>query len=211
MKKYFARAALIPAMCLLAFATSCQLGDAFGPNFKKGGGGGGKNKLLYSDKFCVQFDEVRTSVPFSTEVVSDLFAEQFLASLAAQGLTADDLGLIRMTGGSYALKGNIQGHDWVITSRVDVQRQGGIFPFEPFVNTTTTNLKGLKGKGENADLNQEGVNIIDVALEDLVNGGDPVLLVKMVATEVVPAPSPQDPMIFTWQACIEVQAELVNP
>jgi hypothetical protein len=203
MKREFARIALVPAICLLVFANSCQLGDPLDANFAKGG-----NQLVFKDKYCVQFDEVRTSVPFATEVVSDQFATQVLASLAQAGLTADDIKSMRMTGGSVALKGKLSGHDWEITSRVDVKRQDGVFPFEPLVHEETVLLKGLKGKGLKVSLNQEGVNFVDEALADLINGGNPVLLVKMVGTNVVPAPSPQDPMIFTWQACIEVQAEL---
>ena len=212
MRKSFVRIALIPAICLLVIASGCQFSDFFGPVFKKGGqgkgGGGGAGPGVFASQYCVQFDEVHTNGDtFATELVCDQFATQLLQSLAAEGLTPADIKAIRMVSGSFSLKGNPQGHDWTISSRVDVMRQGGIFT-DILVNQTTLNLSDLKGKGEGANLNQEGVNIVDQALSDTVNGGNPILLVTMVGTDVTPTPSTSDPLIFTWTACIDVQAEL---
>lgn len=205
MKRSFATIVLIPVICLLVVSNGCQLFDP-GANFKKGGGKGPKS-LVWKDTFCIEFTEFRTSSSFATSLVASQLKTDIIAKLQKDGVL-DRIDNIRMSGGSVRLVGKVD-HDWDITSRVDIKRTDIVDGPRTLVNESTVSLKGLK-KAENVDLNNTGVNIVNRALEELVAGGNPVLVVDMVGSSVAPEPSVSDPLEFTWRACIEVLATL-NP
>jgi hypothetical protein len=61
-------------------------------------------------------------------------------------------------------------------------------------------------KGYKPRFDSQGVKLVNRALEDLVGGGDPVLVATMVHTDVDPEPSVSDPLVFSWKACIDIMA-----
>jgi hypothetical protein len=206
MRKSLTGIAFLPVIGLLVFASGCNLTEPLGTEKSVNLGA-----VVWKAQFCVRFDEVNTTGSFVTEVVCDKFATRIFEQLADDGISLDDIEAIAMVGGTVKLLGQLKGHNWVITSRVDICRQDdpNLPPTdgpETLVNESVCSLEGIKKAKTPVDLNAAGVAIVDQALEDLINGGDPRLLVKMVGSDVDPTPSEKDPMLFKWQACIEVQA-----
>jgi hypothetical protein len=76
---------------------------------------------------------------------------------------------------------------------------------ETFVNFTTQSLKDAKGKPIYADLNSAGVAVVDRALQAILAGEDPRIVVRMNSDNITPAPSPTDPLDFMWLAEVEFQ------
>jgi hypothetical protein len=191
-----ARIALIPVICVLAVANGCMLDE-------------NSSAAVIKTKVCVLFREVQESGTFSSSVVSDLFRKRLAESLEETGLTLDDIQSVGMTGAFYKVV-TLHGHDWIMSASVKVSRQDdpGQPPTEEAVllNMTTASLRGLKGKPTVADLNADGVAVVDNALADVLNGEDPRLVLTMFDTDVDPAPSPEDPLVLKWLACIEFVA-----
>jgi hypothetical protein len=204
MRKPFLKVALIPAVLLLVFASGCNLVDSPDTDAALGNG----PPIVIQEEFCVTFSEYRTSGTFQSEIVAEEFAAQISAWLDANGVL--DLNIIKIrqifqSGGRIVLPQGYTGHPWDITSAVTIQRED--IPDEPqeWLRAQTVTLPDdLLDPGYVPRFRFRGVKTINRALEDLAAGGDPMLRVTMVTTDVDPEPSPSDPLVFTWDACVNV-------
>jgi hypothetical protein len=61
---------------------------------------------------------------------------------------------------------------------------------------------GAYGAPVFAVLREEGVTLINDALEDYIAEQDPVLLFKVVNGDCIPNPSASDQLVFEWEACV---------
>lgn len=201
MKLVVARLALLTAVCALVIGSGCIYDPSTG-------------QVVITEKICVSFEEYRESPTLGSEVVSDKFRERILMRIAAYGATLEDIESITMVSGTYQVTkpaSKSYEHDWTITAAVDIHRQddpsGPITDGpERFINMTSQSLKDAKGKPTYADLNSAGVELVNRALESLLEGGDPRLVMTLIPGGIVPAPSPSDPLTFKWNACVEFQA-----
>jgi hypothetical protein len=201
MKLVVARLALLTVLFALVIGSGCIYDASTG-------------EVVITEKICVSLDEYRESNTLGSSVVSDKFRERILMRIAAYGATLDDIESIVMVSGTYqvtkpASKQNE--HDWTITAAVNISRQDD--PMGPvtdgpalFVNETSQSLLDAKGKPTYADLNSAGVELVNRALEDLLDGADPRLVLTLIPGGIDPAPSPSDPLSFKWNACVEFQA-----
>jgi len=73
------------------------------------------------------------------------------------------------------------------------------------VDLTSQSLKAAQGKAVPADLNSAGVALVDRALDDLLTGQTPRLILTMEGGTITPAPSLVDPLSFAWRACVAFQ------
>jgi hypothetical protein len=198
MKKPFLKVALIPAVVLLVFASGCNLVESPGANMAADA------SLVLQEEFCVQFDEYRTSSDF-TDDVTDLYAAQILAWLEANDVELDDVCSIFQSGGRIVLVEPYSGHPWDITSKIHVKRTDIYDDFHPYLRPQTVTLPGdIAAPGYNPSYHYRGVRTINRALEDLVDGGNPTLSFWAWFSRVDPEPSEVDPLVFSWDACIEV-------
>jgi hypothetical protein len=134
-----------------------------------------------------------------------------LDALDDNGAKLSDIQSITMVAGEYKVAAPSGAtHDWAVSGVVTMRRQDD--PMGPvtegpatFVNMTSQSLKAAKSKPVPADLNSAGVAIVNHALTDLKAGGDPRLVVEMVSDNIVPAPSPSDPLEFSWLAQVTFQ------
>jgi hypothetical protein len=170
-----------------------------------------QSEAVITEKVKVEFSEYRESEPIGSVVVADEFKEAVDEILAKKGSSRKDIVAITMVSGEYkVIRPSTAGHDWTVTGRVTVRRQddpNGPVTEGPgsFVDMTSQSLKAAQGKPVPAALNTNGVGIINNALEDLRNGGDPRLVVEMVSDSVDPAPTSSDPLAFTWRAEVTFQ------
>jgi hypothetical protein len=201
MKLVFARLALLTAICALVIGSGCIYDPSTG-------------QVVITEKICVSFDEYRESPTLGSSVVCDRFRIRIMERIAAYGATLDDIESITMMSGSYHVTkpaSKMLAHDWTITAAVDISRQD--VPSGPvtdgperFINETSQSLKDAKGKPTYADLNSSGVALVNRALDSLLEGEDPRLVLTLIPGGISPAPSPSDPLTFKWNACVEFQA-----
>lgn len=203
MRKGFIKVALIPAVALLVFASGCNVTDSpTDANFH------GSKFVLY-EKFCVTFDEHRASLNSGTsEIVCDQFATDINQWFADNNVDPSDVCLIFQSGGKMKLGAPYEGsHDWDITSKVMIERVDINDGPKVYLRTQTVTVPDdLEGWGEFPRFDFWGVLLVDRALGDLVDGGNPVLKVTLKYTDVDPEPSESDPLDFSWQACVDIVA-----
>ena len=175
-----------------------------------------ESDLVITESVCVNFDQTITTGSFSTFVVCDKFLETLLAELAAHDKTLDDIESIHMVSGTFktmAVTGANM-HDWLITADVSIGRQddsSGPFTDGPaaFVSFDNQSLQALKGAPTDAPLIAAGVDVVNNALEALLNGEDPRLVLVVDNESISPTPSTSDPMDFKLLTCVKFQA-IVN-
>ena len=163
--------------------------------------------LVITDKVCVTIDEVQTDGEFSTFVVVDDFKDALNKKLEQYGKTPKDVKSIHMVSGTFKSV-KVDDHDWTVSAVVNIARQDD--PNEaytdgpaPLVVFEDQSLEDLKGQP--ADLDAAGVAIVNEALDDLLNGDDPRLVMIVSNESVDPTPTSDDPMAFTTTACVQFQ------
>jgi len=169
------------------------------------------SQVVVTEKVNVQFKEYRESPSIGSVVVIDTFKERLMDALEENNADLEDIETITMVAGEYKVAAPSKAaHDWTVSGVVTMRRQDD--PMGPvtagpatFVNMTSQSLWAAKGKPVPAALNSAGVAIVNTALADLKNGGDPRLIVEMVSDNIVPAPSPSDPLEFSWLAQVTFQ------
>jgi hypothetical protein len=169
-------------------------------------------QVVVSETIVVQYTEYRENPFIGSAVVADTWRERLLDSLQDYGASIEDVQSISVVSGEYKMTKPFKGtHDWTVIGKVTVRRQDD--PTGPvtdgpadFVNMTTQSLWDASGRPTPADLNSAGVAVIDRALQDLLAGGDPRLIVEMVSDDITPAPTMSDPLEFNWLARVTFQA-----
>jgi len=168
--------------------------------------------VVVTDKVVVKFEEYREIPTIGSAVVADDFKERLMNALDRQHVKLEDVQTISMVSGAYGVtKPSMAGHDWVITGTVTMKRQD--VPMGPvtdgpanFIDMFNQSLKMAKGKPVVASLNSAGVDVVNRALTDVLQGADPRLIITMESSSIVPAPSPSDPLAFDWMAEVTFQA-----
>lgn len=167
--------------------------------------------LVINETVCVTFDQEITSGEFSTFVVCDQFKTKLVEELTKNGRELEDVKSIHMVHGTYKTQA-IQRHDWKVTCQVWIARQddpnASGYTDGPalFTSFHRQSLKKLKGYPTDADLESDGVELVDRALESLLDGEDPRLVLIVENEEVTPEPSESDPMEFKLRTCVKFQA-----
>ncbi len=165
--------------------------------------------VVITEKVCVTLDEYQTTGTFESFVVCDQFKTKLLEALAENGLQLDEVKRITMKEGTFKTY-EVKPHDWKVTAEIDIARQDVVDgPYddgpESFVTFNRQSLKKLMGRPQDADLHRHGVKLVDRALDSLLDGEDPRLVLIINNESVVPTPSEADPMQFTFKACVEFQ------
>jgi hypothetical protein len=174
-----------------------------------------RGDMVINETICVNFDQEITSSSFSTFVVCDKFKEELVEELTEHGRELTDVKSIHMVSGTYKTMA-VTHHDWRFTGDVLIARQddpnGSGYTDGPasFTSFENQSLKRLRGKPTDADLNEDGVELVDRALESLLDGEDPRLILIVENDSVSPEPSESDPMEFKLKTCVKFQAILKN-
>jgi hypothetical protein len=174
-----------------------------------------ETEVVLTEKFCVNFDERQEEPTLRSEVVCDQFRVQIEAYLEDNEIDPEDIISVGIVSATYHVS-RISGkkgpaHDWIISGFVSAKRQDdpdGPIDDGPatFVDFTEQSLKDAQGKPTPANLNGDGVAVIDRALEALIIGGeDPRIVLTLENSDVVPTPTPEDAMDFKWRACVTLQ------
>jgi hypothetical protein len=198
MKKTMLRIAL-PLACLVALASGCIYDSLH-------------TRAVLCDKVVVNFTQNLTSPNLLSSAVSDQFRTKLLDALAAQHASLQDVESITMVSGAYKVAmPSKASHDWTITGTVTIARQddpNGPVTEGPanFIDLLNQSLKVAQRMPVKANLDAAGVGIVNNALADLLNGVNPRLVITLQSSDITPAPSVSDPLMFGWLAEVTFQA-----
>jgi len=169
--------------------------------------------MVLNETVCVTFDQEITTGEFSTFVVCDQFKDELVAELTKNGRDLEDVKSIHMVSGTYKTQA-IHPHDWKVTARVYIARQDDPSATDYqdgpalFTDFHDQSLKKLQGSPKDAHLDSDGVELVDRALDSLLDGEDPRLVLVLENDSVSPEPSQDEPMSFKLKTCVRFQAIL---
>jgi hypothetical protein len=198
MRRKILSVVVLPVIGILALAAGCVYDDM-------------SSQMVVTDNISVTLDEYRESGTLGSAVVVEDFADQVYKMLDKYDSKIKDIKSINVVSGTYRVaRPSNATHDWVISSAVTVRRQDD--PMGPvtdgpatFVNMTDQSLRAAQGAPIYADLNSAGVALIKRALDDLLLGQDPRLILQMEGGTITPTPTPSDPLSFSWRATVTFQ------
>ena len=195
--KSLRRFALIPIALSALVIVGCNMVDSPTEPSKTFG-----TAVIYH-QFCVSFSENRTSGAFQSEIVCDQFQEQILEWLDGKDIALSDVCSLFMVGGKICL-GPYEGHDWSVSSAVKIKRTDVPDDYSTLLRLQTVTIPDTFDPCDRPSFAFRGVGTVNKALRDLVHGGNPVLRVAMAWTDVDPEPSGNDPLVFEWEACLDI-------
>ena len=160
-------------------------------------------EIVFRNATCMEFEENHVTENFTTPEIVDV-ADDIDDALADQGLTRDDITEASLIGGTYQVTVFDHTHDWEISGSITVRRTDISDGPENIVFYTSQSLEDAMPAPVTATLNAEGVDLFNRALDDYLDGDNPVLEFTVVNGDVEPAPSELDALEFDWQACLKM-------
>ena len=165
--------------------------------------------LVLNETVCVNIEETQTDGNFSTFVVVDDFEEALNKKLEQHGKGKKDVKSIHMVSATFKTL-SFAPHDWNLTGDISIARQdteGGPVTDGPALLVSFDNqaLSSLKGRPTDAELASGGVDVVNNALQALLDGADPRMILQVDNESASPVPSESDPMTFKVRVCVTFQ------
>jgi hypothetical protein len=98
--------------------------------------------------------------------------------------------------------------DWKISGAITIQRTDVPGPEDTLVVYDHASVKGALGNNVTAKLDPGGVDIVNQALEDFLDGADPAFRLVVLNGDCDPNPSLSNRIQFKWYACLQAQIVL---
>ena len=171
------------------------------------GGGCMKEKVIevvVTGETCGQWSENHDSPMYTNPALVD-YAGEIDRILQDNDLDRSDIKKAAVSSAWYTVTDFSQATDWLITGEITVARNDVVAGPATAIEYTNQSIPAALGVNVAATLNSAGVDLLNQALADYIEGGYPVLIFTVVSGGVTPAPTPSSPMIFDWQACIKMQ------
>ncbi|MFH1312214.1 MAG: hypothetical protein ABIJ00_03220 [Candidatus Eisenbacteria bacterium] len=164
-------------------------------------------EIVLTGTTCADFHEDEDSENFTTPKTVN-YGEEIEDILADNDISRDDIVSAVVVGGSYTVTAFSHTHDWTCSGEITVRRDAGADA--TLIEYTSLSILATLGVSVTADLEPGGVAILDQALQDFLGGANPVLTFTVVSEtgDVDPDPSPSDPMVFDWKACITIHVTM---
>lgn len=162
-------------------------------------------ELVATGETSVDFSQNETTEQWTEDAVLDV-GQQVRDILEDNGYDESDIKGAHMTSVHYGVTSFDQAHDWTISGAILVSRDGG--PFVEIMNYTSQSVQAALNKKLPAKLESGGVDLVNKALDDFVEGQNPVLTFRISNATAAPTPNDGDPMIFDWRAWLAIQVIL---
>lgn len=182
-------------LCLSTLGSGCILQDIV-------------TSIVLGNEACATFMENETSASWNDPFLLTDYGDELDQALADAGYSRDDIQSAALMAGHYGVTSFSGPHDWQMGGRITIRRVDTGGTAATLIDYTDVSVQGVLGQKVAAPLNAAGVAIINQALADFLTGANPSLEFEVVNDTVTPDPTPQDPMIFEWMACITVQLVL---
>lgn len=161
-------------------------------------------EIVLTGETYADFSQNETTSSWTEPAVIDM-GQEIRDILEDNGYGEEDLISAHVTSASYGVTSFSQAHDWTITGTITVTYNGST---ETIIDYTSQSVQAALGQKISAPLEQPGVDLINSALQDFLDGQNPVLTFTINNGSTTPVPSGADPMIFDWRAWLAVQIVL---
>jgi hypothetical protein len=188
MKKIMPRIALFLLLCLVMVGSNCILEEKV-------------IEIVLTSETCVEFTENHDSQNFNTPMTLDYGAE-IAEILADNDVSREDIVDATVVSASYEVTQFSHDHDWTVSGTITVERLDTGGSAVTIVDYTSQSIQGALGNRIYAELDPTGVDVLDTALDDFLDGSDPIIEFTVHNGSVDPPPTEQDPIVFVWEACI---------
>jgi hypothetical protein len=178
----------IVAVCTLLFASSCIMEEKV-------------LDVVVTGETSTPFSQNETEAQWSSPALIDV-GQEIRQVLEDNGYDESDLKDAKMTSASYGVTAFGQAHDWAIAGTITVTYK---LDTQVLVGYGLQSIQGAIGDKIAAPLQAPGVNLVNAALQDFLDGEDPALIFSINNETTTPAPSDADPMIFDWRAWLAIQ------
>ena len=158
-------------------------------------------EIVLTGETYADFQQDEDTENFVEPAVLDM-GQEIRDILEDNGYSTDDILELYVMSTSYGVTSFSQAHDWSIGGRIDVTYNGTT---ETAITYTSQSVQGALGQKIPAELQVDAVTLMNQALQDFLNGANPVLTFTVVNGSVTPAPSGADRMIFDWRAWLAIQ------
>ena len=166
-------------------------------------------EVVFGNTTCAEFQENHTSSNW-TEPLDLNYADEISQILEDNGISRSDILSAHLVSGTYEVTSFAGAHDWTITGSITVQRLDAPAPGSSpgpatIIDYSSVSIQASLGVVNAVPLNSGGVDVINDALQDFINGLNPVIRFTVNNGSVSPTPSTSDPIVFDWEACIFTQ------
>ncbi len=161
-------------------------------------------EIVLKDETCASFPENHDNENFVTPDTVD-YGKEIEKILRDNEISRSDIAYAFLVSASYSVTEFEHTHDWDISGYVTVERGDIVDGPDTLLNYTDQSVEEALDVHIQADLNDKGVAIIDRALADFINGMNPILIITVNNGNVDIDPTPADPIVFDWEACIVIQ------
>ncbi len=164
-------------------------------------------EVVLNDEYCAPFVEDHDSENYTTPKDIEL-GEDLDSLLADNEVSREDILNAFLVSGSYEVLEFSHTHDWTISGVITVERLDISSGPDTLVVYSTVSLESELGIKTPVDLHDDGVALVNAAMDDYIAGGNPVLRLTVVSGDVYTDPTPSDRLQFVWEACLNVQVIL---
>jgi hypothetical protein len=169
-------------------------------------------QVVFNHETSVEFTELHQTEIFTTPLVLD-YGQEVNDALAEENIDRSEIIKASLVSVSYGVTRFSHPHDWDITGSITVERTdpGGpntIFGPVAIVTYDSLSVKESLDKKILANLDPAGVGLLNQALQDFIDGQDPVIVFTVQNGDVDPNPSAVDQLDFDWTAWLNVQVIL---
>lgn len=205
MRKIINAAVLLVLLAFLAGLNSCITEERIA-------------EIVLNEENCEEFAEIHTSENFTTPYLLDIAVE--LDSLLEDNeLSRSDIVDAFLVSAAYTVIEFEQDHPWDLAGVIMVERIGGAGPdtLLDYNEEYITVSDAIVGDKTYVDVHEDGVAIINQALDDFITGDYPILRIVIENGDMDPSPSDSDPLDFIWEFCLfiqmitEIETEVYDP
>jgi hypothetical protein len=157
--------------------------------------------VVVTGETSTPFSQNETEAQWSSPALIDV-GQEIRQVLEDNGYDESDLKDAKMTSASYGVTAFSQAHDWAIAGTITVTYE---LDTQVLVGYGLQSIQGAIGDKIAAPLQAPGVNLVNAALQDFLDGENPVLIFSINNESTTPAPSDADPMVFDWRAWLAIQ------
>jgi len=126
--------------------------------------------------------------------------DEITTALEDADLDREDVKDAFLVGVDYGITEFSQAHDWITSGSIAVTSDlAGVRATATIVEYTDVSVEGALDQRFHATLVQEGVDLVNAALDDFLAGGSPELSFTIIGGNVEPSPSDADRIQFTWR------------
>lgn len=168
-------------------------------------------EIVLFDETSTDFEHRETSTSNTDPVVVN-YGEEISRILDDAGWSRDKIVSASVVAAYYGVT-KIDVHDWEAQGAFSVQRVDVAGPTELIVNYTYESVNAALGRKIQADLNEDGVTVLNQALADFIAGDNPVLRFSVVNGTIQnpdtgQPPSDVDPLSVDSRAWIKIHVIL---